>query len=214
MNRARPRREERSGTAPRRGLGTIVVRRMTADDIALIGKIDRSERVEVEYRVVGGRLQARPLTVDVPPWDTEGDGPFSVAHQVAVCTELLAAGAVLLGAFEHDDLLGLAVVDPSFELPMAWLAFLHVSAPARRRGVATALWGHAVVLARASGAESLYVSATPTGSAVGFYLRQGCALADPVHPVLWAKEPDDVHLVLRFAERPARVVGPLGGGGR
>jgi hypothetical protein len=30
---------------------------------------------------------------------------------------------------------------------------------------------------------------------VGFYLRQGCRLADPVHPDLWAKEPDDIHLV-------------------
>lgn len=214
MNRARPRPREISGASPRRVLGGIDVRLLAADDIDLISRIDRSERVEVEYRVVGGRLQERPRSVDVPPWDTEGDGPFSVAHQVAVCTELLAEGAVLLGAFDHDDLLGLAVVEPSFEPPMAWLAFLHVSAPARRRGAATALWDHAVALARASGAESLYVSATPTGSAVGFYLRQGCRLADPVHPALWAKEPDDVHLVLRLVDRPAPIVGPLGGGGR
>jgi hypothetical protein len=31
---------------------------------------------------------------------------------------------------------------------------------------------------------------------VGFYLRQGCGLADPVHPALFAAEPEDVHLVL------------------
>jgi ribosomal protein S18 acetylase RimI-like enzyme len=78
---------------------------------------------------------------------------------------------------------------------MAWLTFLHVSRPHRRRGAATALWGEATSLARAAGRSQLYVSATPTGSAVGFYLRQGCRLADPVHPALWAAEPDDIHLV-------------------
>ena len=40
----------------------------------------------------------------------------------------------------------------------------------------------------------MYVSATPTDSAVGFYLSRGCELADPVHPALSAKEPDDVQL--------------------
>jgi CTP synthase len=44
-------------------------------------------------------------------------------------------------------------------------------------------------------AESIYVSATPTASAVGFYLRQHCHLAHPVHPDLFAAEPDDIHFV-------------------
>ena len=50
-------------------------------------------------------------------------------------------------------------------------------------------------LARAAGATSMYISATPTGSAVGFYLAHRAALADPVHPVLFVHEPDDIHLV-------------------
>jgi hypothetical protein len=40
------------------------------------------------------------------------------------------------------------------------------------------------------------VSATSTGSAVGFYLSRGCRLADPVHPKLFELEPVDIHLVL------------------
>ena len=70
-----------------------------------------------------------------------------------------------------------------------------MSRPHRRQGVAQALWTAAVDLARASGATSLYVSATPTGSALGFYLGRGCRLANPVHPALFAAEPDDIHLV-------------------
>jgi GNAT superfamily N-acetyltransferase len=191
----------RSSRAPRRfgqtrRVGSISVRRLGLDDVGLVASIDRSEHVEVGYCVVAGNLRERPVTmVDIPPWDTEGDGPFSVAHQIDVCTDLVRNGAVLLAAFDGEKVLGLAVVDPSFEPLMGWLAFLHVTAAERRRGAATALWNAAGGHARASGSQTLYVSATPTGSAVGFYLRQGCRLADPAHPALWAKEPEDIHLV-------------------
>ena len=94
--------------------------------------------------------------------------------------------------------MGVAIVVPELEPELAWLAFLHVSRPHRRRGAATALWGAAVERARSAGATSLYVSATPTGSAVGFYLRQGCRLADPVHPRLYGDEPEDIHLCCRL----------------
>lgn len=91
--------------------------------------------------------------------------------------------------------MGLATVHPTFEPALAWLATLHVSRPHRPRGAASVLWDAAVGLAREAGARRLYVSATPTGSAVGFYLGRGCRLADPVHPELVAREPHDIHLV-------------------
>ena len=89
----------------------------------------------------------------------------------------------------------LAIVHPAFEPRLAWLAFLHVSRPYGRRGAAQALWNAAADIAGAADAESIYVSATPTASAVGFYLRQHCHLARPVHPDLFAAEPDDIHFV-------------------
>jgi ribosomal protein S18 acetylase RimI-like enzyme len=172
------------------------VRRLAAGDVALIARIDRSEHVDVEYTVIAGRLTKRPVTMaDIPNWYPSGHGEFTVDAQMTFCASQIARGAVLLGAFERDEPLGLAVVDPSFEARLAGLAFLHVSRPHRRRGAARALWGTAVELAVAAGADTLYVSATPTGSAVGFYLSQGCRLADPVHPALFAQEPDDIHLV-------------------
>jgi ribosomal protein S18 acetylase RimI-like enzyme len=100
----------------------------------------------------------------------------------------------LLGALDEKRTAGLAIVHPTFEPQFAWLAFLHVSRPYRRRGTAQALWNAAADIAVANDAESIYVSATPTGSAVGFYLRQGCRLAHPVHPDLYAAEPEDIHL--------------------
>jgi GNAT superfamily N-acetyltransferase len=172
------------------------VRRLLADDVSLIGTIDRSEHVDLQYGVIDGRLTEQPVAMtEIPTWDPTGSGPHSVAAQVDFCASLIAGGAVLLGTFDGEQPAGLAVVDPSFGTRLAWLAFLYVSRPERRRGAARALWGAAVDLALAAGAESIYVSAVPTGSAVGFYLRQGCRLADPVHPALFAKEPEDIHFV-------------------
>ena len=172
------------------------VRQLDAEDVRLMAEIDRSEHVEVEYTVVEGCLEERPVTIaDIPPWDPVGTGPHTVAEKIEFCRSTLAGGGILLGAFDGDHVLGLAIVDPSFEPPLAWLASLHVSRPHRRAGAASALWQRAVELSVAAGATSLYVSATPTGSAVGFYLSRGCVLADPVHPDLYADEPEDIHLV-------------------
>lgn len=171
------------------------VRRLGLVDVGLIARIDRSEHVDVEYTVVDGHLTERSVSMaDIPPWDPVGAGPHSVSDKVAFCTPLVAGGAAIFGAFEGDRFLGLAVVDGSFEPRLAWLAFLHVSREVRRRGAASALWGAAVHEAAEAGADLMYVPATPTGSAVGFYLSRGCRLADPVHPALYAAEPDDIHL--------------------
>lgn len=172
------------------------VRTLTAADVELVRGIDRAEHVDMQYAVVDGRLVEAPVFMaDIPRWDPDGTGQHSVAAQVAAYREDVERGGVLLGAFEDDEVAGLAVVVPSHRGDLAQLAALHVSRPFRRRGVAGALWDEAARIARAAGASAMYVSATPTGSAVGFYLGKGCRLADPPDPVLVAKEPDDIHLV-------------------
>ena len=173
------------------------VRRLEPSDVSLVASIDRSEHVEVQYRIEDGRLVETTVSMpDIPTWDPDGSGEHSVASHVAFCAAVVADGAALFGAFDDEgELMGLATIHPTFETGLAWLATLHVSRFHRRRGAASALWDAGVALAREAGARSLYVSATPTGSAVGFYLGHGCRLADPVHPELFALEPEDIHLV-------------------
>jgi ribosomal protein S18 acetylase RimI-like enzyme len=175
----------------------VRVRRLDGDDVTLVAAIDRSEHVDVEYCVRDGQLVERPVSMaEIPPWDQSGDGPHSVSAHIDFCARAIAGGGVLLGCYDEERAIGVAVIDPSYDGPLAWLAFLHVNRSDRRRGAATRLWDEATAIARADGAGRMYVSATPTGSAVGFYLRQGCVLADPVHPALFELEPHDVHLVL------------------
>jgi predicted N-acetyltransferase YhbS len=175
------------------------VRRLRAEDVALVAAIDRSEHVDFAYRVVDGQLQTVPaLIAEVAAWNKVGTGPHSVAAEIEFCRSVVARGGVLLGVSDAGGTVGLAIVHPAFEPSLAWFAFLHVSRLYRRSGVAQALWNAAVEVAVAGGAESIYISATPTESAVGFYLRQGCHLAQPVHPDLFAAEPDDVHLICVF----------------
>lgn len=175
----------------------VKVRRLRPTDVTLIADIDRSEHVEVQYRVEDGHIVETPVVMaDISPWHPNGSGPHSVASHITFCSAVLADGATFLGAFDREaDLMGLATVHPTFEPPLAWLATLHVSRAHRRRGAASALWNAGAALASEAGARSLYVSATPTGSAVGFYLSRGCQLADPMHPRLFAEEPEDIHLI-------------------
>lgn len=172
------------------------IRRLGTDGVDLVAHIDRSEHILVEYAMRDGSIVVRPVTMaDVPSWSPVGDGPHSVAATMSFCRRVVDDGGVVVAAYEDDAVAGLAVVQGDFAPGLGWLAFLHVSRPHRRRGVATALWEESAAIAAEAGAEALYVSAVPTGSAVGFYLSRGCRPADPVHPVLFAAEPDDIHMV-------------------
>lgn len=180
-------------------MGGVVLRELGVDDVWRIGEIDRSERVDVEYTVTDHRIVERPVSMrEVPTWRVAGTGPHTVADVVGFVEPIVAGGATFLGAFDGDTLAGVGVVDATFEPGVAWLAFLHVTRRYRRSGVASTLWEAAAEVARDAGAATMYVSATPTGSAVGFYLSRGCELAEPVHRDLYELEPDDIHLTCRL----------------
>ncbi len=178
---------------------SITIRRLEPGAIHLLHEIDRSEHIESLYSVEHGELVASEVDIRVPPWDPEGSGDHSAGRLIDRWRPQVEAGAALLGAFVGGEFRGLAVVDTALEPGLAWLCLLHVTNAHRRTGVASALWAEAVRLARRAGAESMYVSATPSSSAVGFYLSRGCEVADPPREELFAEEPEDVHLICPLA---------------
>ena len=173
----------------------IEIRELGAACIELIREIDRSEHIDMQYTVTDGRLRSERVEFEVPPWEPEGHGDHSSARRITEFRPIVENGATLLGAFIDDLSAGIAIVDPLFEERTAWFAFLHVSRAYRRRGVASALWAAGAQIVAAADATSIYVSATPSGSAVGFYTSRGCRLAAAPHPALFAKEPEDIHLI-------------------
>jgi GNAT superfamily N-acetyltransferase len=167
---------------------------LSQDDLGRIAEIDRSEKVRFKYVYERGALRQVEINHDIPTWTER-----MVAEAVEMLEPKLREGGVFLGAFDDDRIVGVAVLGGAFigeARDQLQLAFLYVSNGYRRRGVARRLLDEACLLARVKGARQLYISATETESAVGFYLSYGCELAQRVDETLYRLEPSDIHLTL------------------
>jgi GNAT superfamily N-acetyltransferase len=174
----------------------IAIRAMPAAELGRLGEIDRSEHLTRLYTYRCGALEARAVDEAVPTWS--GDGEHSVAGMVRAFQPILERGGTLLGAFDGAVLAGLAIYRPRLSADVGNLALLHVSRTHRRQGIASRLTAEVARLARADGAGRLYVSATPSDSAVGFYRSRGFEPTDAPNPELFALEPDDIHMTLEL----------------
>jgi pimeloyl-ACP methyl ester carboxylesterase/GNAT superfamily N-acetyltransferase len=171
-------------------------RLMTAAELPKLADIDRSERVRTGYEMRDGELVAVDVDWDVPSFFKEGDGEHSLAEQLAFCRGHLAAGAVMIGAFDREVLAGIGILTPEIRPGVAQLAYLYVSSRYRRTGVASTIVARLTETARGLGTRRVYVSATPSESAVGFYRSLGFApVAEPFRELL-ALEPEDIHMIL------------------
>lgn len=174
----------------------ITIRQMNASELDRIGEIDRSEHVTREYSYRDGSLEERVVDLAVSTWSPSGDHEHTVPSRIEAWQTLLDQGGTLVGAFDTGTLAGVAIYRPQLTPGVANLAVLHVSRSHRRTGVASRLTDEVVRLARADGAHRLYVSATPSDSAVGFYRSYGFEPTDEPNETLFALEPDDIHMIL------------------
>lgn len=172
------------------------LRPMTASELVRISEIDRSEHITQQYASGDQGLSLVEVDIEAPRWGEAGEHP--VQHYVDQWGAWLEEGGVLIGAFDSDRLVGMAVYGRSFPSEPAVFVSLYVSRSHRRHGIGAALSDEVVRLARMDGAERLYVSATPTRGTVDFYRSKGFeVLAEPNEELL-ALEPDDVHMAMRF----------------
>ena len=172
----------------------IRLRRLARDELARVGEIDRTERIDVLYLQHGTRLEERRGDFSARAWLTEGRGEHSVAAQQKALEHYVEAGGLVLGAFDGDRLVGMGVVVPHVRPAIAQLAYLHVSDGYRGRGIGTRLSDELERIARKAGDATMVVSATPSLNTVRFYLGRGFEpTAEPL-PELYELEPDDVHL--------------------
>lgn len=166
------------------------LRPLAMQELAWVEQIDVSESGSSVYSVVEGQLVLKQETWQRPRRSADHWQPYIEYWQA-----LMEQGGAAIGAFAGSRLVGIAVIRYQLTASMAQLAALFVDSAYRRRGIADALVDEVSRLAHAGGAQALYVSATPSESAVGFYTSQGFALARPVNAELYEREPDDIHMV-------------------
>ncbi len=169
----------------------LEIRQLERDEIEKVGTIDRGEWIDGVYYHQNGGLVLKPETHDVKGW---GPGQMdSILPDLQAC---FGRGGLFWGAFDGDQLAGIAVLDSQFLGPegdMLQLKFLHVSRPYRKTGLGKTLFMRAAETARTLGAARLYVSATPSQNTIHFYQRLGCVVLAQPDPYLFELEPEDIH---------------------
>lgn len=176
-------------------MAEIQYRWMEPDEVARVGEIDRAEQVRTGYEYIGGELQQLEVNWDSPTWLAEGDGEHTIAAQIRFCRDHLERKGRMYGAFDDEKLVGIGIIQQEVREGIAQLAYLHVSNGYRRKGIGERITKELTREARRKGAEKIYVSATPSGSAVGFYLSRGFRLVETPLPELFELEPEDIHMM-------------------
>jgi GNAT superfamily N-acetyltransferase len=167
---------------------------MTADELSRLPELDVSEEGTAVYVQRGTRVDLVRRGHRRPPRSAEAWEP-----EVRLWQGFVRDGGAAFGAFDGDRLIGVAVLRLGLAKDTAQLAGLYIDRAWRRHGVATALVDDVAGVARAAGAAWLYVSAAPSGSAVGFYLSRGFEPTAEPDPELLELEPEDIHMVGRLA---------------
>lgn len=170
----------------------MIIRELRGEELDEIWLIDRSEKVENIYRLEDGRLVLKPEHHDMQGWPTGEAESYG-----ALMFDCFDRGGTFFGAFEEGRLIGVSVLESRFigrNEDHLQLKFLHVARGYRKRGLGRMLFERAAGKASDLGANTLYISATPSENTIGFYLHIGCRVTDEVDRDLFELEPDDIHL--------------------
>ena len=172
---------------------SITLRELERHEVDRVWTIDRTEIIEGVYYLEAGELVLRPERYHMQSWP-----PGEPAMYAPILQDCYDRGGAFLGAFEGEELVGVAVLDSMFigkDSHQLQLKFLHVSHDHRGGGLGRLLFEQAVWRARELGAGQLYISATPSENTIGFYHHLGCVVADEVDEALYELEPEDIHMV-------------------
>jgi predicted N-acetyltransferase YhbS len=181
----------------------IRIRAMGPDEVERMRELDVSEEGDIVYTWVGGEVVAVPERWTRARWSDEECG----RRIGSIRDDLTEGGVVMIGAFDGDLLVGVATLRAYLSPRMSELAGLWVSCTHRRQGVATRLVEEVERLAREAGSTALYVSGTPSRSAVGFYRSRGFRPTLDVNKELYEREPEDIHMVLELARARRHAAG-------
>jgi GNAT superfamily N-acetyltransferase len=171
----------------------ILIRPLSPEELPRAVEIDVGEAGTSVYEQAGTALMTRAET-----WRRPSRTEVEWAAFVSRWRDFIPDGGAALGAFQDGALIGIATIHYDVRPHTAQLEALFVDRAHRRLGVAAALVSGIERLAVASGARRLYVSATPSESAVGFYRARGFRPTRQTISELLELEPEDIHMDLRL----------------
>src|SRR5215211_4820986 len=131
------------------------IRLLQCEEIPLIWQIDRREIVQNIYHLEHGELVLKPDYFDIQGWP-----PGEAKLCTPIVLDCYDRGGTFWGAFEHEPLVGVAILESKFigsRQDTLQLKFLHISRDYRKQGIASALFKLAVERARTLGAKKLYL---------------------------------------------------------
>ncbi len=192
-----------AGRILQEGTPGLDMRPLEPEELSRATEIDVTEDGTTILEQQGVHLSVRPETWSRRPRSAEGWAEFE-RHWRAFIPD----GGMAFGVFDAGRLVGVATLRRGIRPGMDQLEALFVDRAHRRQGIASALIAGIEAAAREAGSRSLYVSATPSESAVGCYLSRGFVPTDEPVPELLELEPEDVHMVLDLGRE--RVGGQAG----
>ncbi len=181
---------------PNHPLSSLNIRLLTEAELPLIWTIDRAEKVHKVYHIREGKLVLESEYYDIPGWHPAESKAY---HQILVAC--FARGGEFWGAFDEENLVGVAVLEEKFigsQKDTLQLKFLHVSRGQRKKGLGRRLFSLAARQAKIKGAAKMYISSAPSENTVNFYFHLGCELAQEIDSALFKLEPEDIHLQYRL----------------
>ena len=152
------------------------LRQMHVDEIPLIVRIDRSEELRAEYVCapveagLGLRLIRQPVD---PPRHIPNWSRAELASRFALWRQNLNDGAVLVGAFHAETIVGFLLVTVHSAHHTGEIYSLFVDRSHRGKGLGTALLAAAEQHCRLRESSTLIVYTGHSAAAVDFYLKHG-----------------------------------------
>lgn len=175
----------------------ITFRLLEQSELFRIKEIDRAENIFEYYEYKNGELIIKSACDLVDSFDEE-----ELQEMIQRQHLLIANGGQVIAAFADDILIGVASVERKLRGRRQYyckMDILYVSNSYRGNKIGHQLVQQCIEVAKAFGAEKLYISATPTKATVDFYLKEGARLVEEIDEELFALEPLDIHLELKVS---------------
>ncbi|UQZ36837.1 GNAT family N-acetyltransferase [Paenibacillus sp. PK3_47] len=174
----------------------ISIIQMTLHDAYKIRDIDRSESIELMYKLNNGVLEEINSPHECPRWAED-----TYLEIISRYEYELTHGGTAFGAFDGNKLVGFGVLAHKFrgyDKDRLQIDLMYVSREYRRRGIGSLIMESLSKAAIKQKAKYLYISSTETESAVKFYTSLGSAVTTDIDAELFEKEPDDIHMVIKL----------------